>query len=178
MTNDVVRLVLGVARLGEEDLRGWWKGHAMDRIGQYVLSGMFRRTWQPAALELDVAAASRVHQELLGRSSALHLFSELLPFRRWANAWLAEQKTASEPDPILTTFQSWTGEDSAETLRSWCGPVEPPRAEPLGDGLLLGRLTVSEVADPSTLCQVARLLTATYLDQNDPLRPPYFDLAR
>src|SRR5215212_10747906 len=82
MSTDVVCLVLGVARLGEKDLRGWWKGHAIDRTGQYVLSSMFRRTWKPAALELDIAAASRMHQELLGRSTALHLFSDSLPFRR------------------------------------------------------------------------------------------------
>ena len=61
-TIGAIRLVLGVARLGEKDLRGWWKGHAIDRTGQYVLSGIFRRTWKPAALELDVAAASRMHR--------------------------------------------------------------------------------------------------------------------
>ena len=64
MTTDVVRLVLGVARLGEKDLRGWWKGHAIDRTGRHVLSNMFYRTWKPTALELDVAAASRMHREL------------------------------------------------------------------------------------------------------------------
>jgi hypothetical protein len=142
LTTDVVRLVLGIARLGENDLRGWWKGHAIDRTGQYVLSSMFRRTWKPAALELDVAAASSMHRELLGRSTALHLFSDLLPFRRWAIGWLAEQKTASEPDSILDNVQHWTGDDSTEALRLWCGAVEPPPAEPLGDGLLLGYLTV------------------------------------
>jgi hypothetical protein len=178
MTTDVVRLVLGIARLGEKDLRGWWKGHAIDRTGQYVLSSMFRRTWKPAALELDVAAASRMHQELLGRSTALHLFSDLLPFRRWAIGWLAEQKTALEPDSILDTLQLWTGDDSTETLRSWCGTVELPPAETLGDGLLLGRLTAAEMDDPAMLYQTARLLTAAYLDQNNSLRPPYFDLTR
>lgn len=178
VTTDVVRLVLGVARLGENDLRGWWKGHALDRTGEYVLSSMFRRTWQPAALELDVAAASRMHQELLGRSTALHLFSDLLPFRRWTIGWLAEQKTAPEPDSILATLQHWTGDDSTETLRSWCGAVEPSRVEPLGDGLLLGRLNVNEVDDPAVLQRTARLLAIAYLDQNSPLRPPYFDLAR
>lgn len=178
LTSDAVCLVLGIARLGEKDLRGWWRGHAMDRTGQFVLSGMFRRTWKPAALELDVAAASRMHEDLLGRSSAVHLFSELLPFRRWTIGWLAEQKTAPEPDPILTTFEGWTDDNSTETLRSWCGAAEPSQAELLGDGLFIGRLTVSEVNDPATLHQVARLLTVAYLDQNGPLRPPYFDLAR
>ena len=177
-TTEVVRLVVGVARLGENDLRGWWKGHAIDNTGEYVLSGMFRRTWKPAALELDVAAASRLHYELLGRSTALHLYSDLLPFRRWAIGWLAEQKTAPEPDPVLDTLQRWTVDNSTKTLRSWCGAIEPPRGEPLGDGLLLGRLTVAEVEDASTLRQVARLLAGAYLDQSGPLRPPYFDLAR
>ncbi len=139
---------------------------------------MFRRTWKPAALELDVAAASRMHQELLGRSTALHLFSDLLPFRRWATGWLAEQKTAREPDSILDTLQHWTRDDSTEILRSWCGAVDPPPAEPLGEGLLLGRLAATEVDDPAMLYQTARLLTVTYLDQNNSLRPPYFDLAR
>ncbi len=177
-TTDVVRLVLGVARLGENDLRGWWKGHALDRTGQYVLSSMFRRTWRPAALELDIAAASRMHEELLGRTTALHLFSDLLPFRRWATGWLAEQKTASELDPLLGILEGWSTEDSTGTLRTWCGAAQQDRGEPLGDGLLLGRLTSSEIVDPATLQHTARLLAAAYLDQTGPLRPPYFDLAR
>ncbi len=73
ITTDVVRIVLGVARLGENDPRGWWNGHALDGTGEYVLSNMFRRTWRSAALELDVAAAARMHNQLLGRSTALHL---------------------------------------------------------------------------------------------------------
>jgi len=36
ITTDVVRLVIGVARLGENDLRGWWNGHALDRTGEYL----------------------------------------------------------------------------------------------------------------------------------------------
>lgn len=177
-TFDAIRLVLGVARLGEKDLRGWWKGHAIDRTGQYVLSSMFRRTWKPVALELDVAAASRMHQELLGRSTAIHLFSDVLPFRRWAIGWLAEQKTAPKSDSLLDALKGWTSEDSTEELRAWCGVVDPLRAEPLGAGLFLGQITAVELDDPPILYQVGRLLTAAYLDQDDQLRPPYFDLAR
>lgn len=178
LTSDSIRLVLGVARLGENDLRGWWKGHAMDHTGQYVLSGMFRRTWRPAALELDTAAASRMHEELLGRSTALHLFSDLLPFRRWATGWLAEQKTALEPDPLLSIFEGWSTRDSTDTMRTWCGAGKQAQGEALGDGLFLGRLTSSEVVDAGTLQTTARRLAAAYLDQTGPLRPPYFDLAR
>lgn len=178
VTADVVRLVLGVARLGENDLRGWWKGHAMDRTGQYVLSSMFRRTWRPAALELDIAAAAVIHNELLGRATALHLFSDLLPFGRWATGWLAEQKATPQAYPLLDALERWTAHDSVDALRAWCGAAEPGRGEALGDGLLLGRLTATEVADPATLLPIARQLAAAYLDQTGPLRPPYFDLAR
>jgi hypothetical protein len=174
----IVRLVLGVARLGENDLRGWWRGHALDRTGQYVLSSTFRRTWRAAALELDVAAAARIHDELLGRSTALHLFSELVPFRRWTRAWLAEQKTASDPADLVTTLETWTEDSALSALPDWCGRVDPPRGQALGNGLLLGRLSSTDLDDPAVSRETARRLAAAYLDQTGPLRPPYFDLAR
>ena len=177
-TTEALRLVLGVARLGENDLRGWWQGHALDPTGRYVLSGMFRRTWRPAALELDIAAAARTHNELLGRSTALHLFSDLLPFRRWSLGWLAEQKTVADQDPLLSLLEGWTPETSTDTMRAWCASTAPFHGEPLGEGLLIGRLTATGVADPSTFHEVARMLARSYLDQGEQLRPPYFDLAR
>jgi hypothetical protein len=133
-TADAVQLVLGVARLGENDLRGWWQGHAMDRTGRYVLSGMFRRTWRSAALELDLAAATRMHNELLGRPTALHLFSDLLPFRRWAVSWLAEQKTSEKIDPLLSRLEAWTAETATESVRAWSGQSQVPPGEHLGEG--------------------------------------------
>jgi len=119
-----------------------------------------------------------MHEELLGRSTALHLFSELLPFRRWAIGWLAEQKTAPQPDPLLLSLESWTAENSIDSLVAWCGGAKRPQGERLGDGLFLGRLTAAEIDDPATLHHTACLLAAAYLDQTGPLRPPYFDLAR
>lgn len=176
-TADAVWLSLGVARLGEVDLRGWWQGHALDRTGRYVLSGMFRRTWRAAALELDLAAASRMHDELLDRPTALHLFSDRFPFRRWTSSWLAEQKTATELDPLLGIFEDWTAQTAVDCLRAWSG-LEVPRGEFLGEGLLLGRMSAVELADPLTVLRAARVLAAAYIDQTGPLRPPYFDLAR
>src|SRR3954454_18090883 len=143
-TPDIVRLVLGVARLGENDLRGWWRGHALDRTGQYVLSTMFPRTWRQAALQLEISAAARMHDELLGRSTALHLFSDLLPFRRWATGWLAEQKTAVEPEPFLDELQDWTDDAATSAMRAWCIGVDSTRGEELGDGLRLGELAGAE----------------------------------
>jgi len=177
-TPDIVRLVLGVARLGENDLRGWWQGHALDRTGQYVLSSMFRRTWRPAALQLDVSAAARMHDELLGRSTALHLFSEMLPFRRWATGWLAEQKTTDVSPDLLANLEGLTVDKAVQTLRDFCGGIAPPGGETLGNGLLLGRLSSTDLDDPAMLLQTARLLGASYLDQTGALHPPYFDLAR
>jgi hypothetical protein len=174
----IVRLVLGVARLGENDLRGWWQGHALNRTGQYVLSSTFPRTWRPAALERDIAAAARIHDELLGRSTALHLFSDHVPFRRWAGAWLAEQKTPTDSADLLTTLETWSEDTAISALRDWTSPVDPPRGEALGNGLLLGRLTRTDLDDPGVSLQTARLLSAAYLAQTGPLRPPYFDLAR
>ena len=177
-TLDIVRLVLGVARLGENDLRGWWKGHALDRTGRYVLSSMLRRTWRPAALQLDVSAAARMHDELLGRSTALHMFSDSLPFRRWATGWLAEQKTTEAISDLLITLETWTPDQAVTALRDWCGPVQPPQGEALGNGLLLGRLSGTDLDDPAILLQTARMLCMSYLGQAGTLRPPYFDLGR
>jgi hypothetical protein len=178
ITLNIVRLVLGVARLGENDLRGWWNGHALDRTGQYVLSSMFRRTWRSAALQLDVSAAARMHDELLGRSTALHLFSDGLPFRRWATGWLAEQKTTEGIADLITTLETWTADQAVSALRDWSGGIDSSGGEALGNGLLLGRLSSVDLADPGVLIQTARLLCASYLDQTGVLRPPYFDLAR
>lgn len=175
---DAVRLVLGVARLGEMDMRGWWRAHGLDRTGQYVLSGMFSRTWRAAALELDVAAATRMHEELLGRASALHLFSDLVPFGRWARGWLAEQKTVSEVPDLLTDLEGWSEADAVTALRDWCAPVETNTGESLGSGLLLGRLRGEELEDPEESMRIARQLCAAYPDQTGTLQVPYFDLAR
>ena len=178
ISNDVVRLVLGVARLGEKDLRGWWSGHALDGTGRYVLSSMFRRTWRPAALELDVTAATAMHNELLRRSTALHLFSDLLPFRRWACGWLAEQKTTVYSEPLLEELEGWTADLATSAMRTWCVGADGTRGEELGEGLRLGQLGEADVADSAALRNIALLLAAAYIDQEVPLRPPYFDLVR
>ena len=171
----VTDLVLGVARLGEAGLRGWWQSHGLDQAGQYVLGGSFPRTWCCAALELAIASAKHRHEEMLGRSTALHLFSDELPFRRLAGAWLAEQKTGGDTSRI-DSFASWTAETAVDSLRSWTGTNAA--GETVGSGLLLGRFTDVELGDPATLASIAKQLAAAYLDQSGDFRAPYFDLAR
>lgn len=174
-TQIAVRLSLAVARLGEQDLRGWWRSHGLDRTGSYVLTDLFPRTWKPAALQLDGASAAYLHQQLLGRPSALHLFSDHLPFRRWTNAWLAEQKT-SDPDAIFATLSSWDEPTAIAAISELCAGTDATKPEPLGNGLLLGTLTRSELDDTDRLETIARMLATAYLDQTGELKAPYLDL--
>ena len=168
-----IALALGVARLGEMDLRGWWRSHGVTQAGRYVLQRAFAHTWRHTALELDVLSAARRHDYILGRPTALHLFSDQLPFRRLAGAWLAEGKTDGSA-PLLDRLQDWTVEQAIEDLRGWTQGATPT-GEPVGDGLLLGKLGPDELDGEQTI-GLARLLAAAYLDQDATLRPPYFDL--
>ncbi|MCY4629474.1 MAG: BrxE family protein [bacterium] len=170
----VVRLVLGVARLGEADLRGWWSCHGLDRVGSYVLSRALPRTWRSAGLELDVLSAQRRHDDALaGRASALHLFSDELPLRRWAAAWLAEQKTADAADELFAELEGWNDDAASRRLSEWAGEPEP--GEALGDGLLLGRVVTPDSGDEAALAALARRLAAAYLGLDGTFRAPYFD---
>lgn len=170
-----VRLVLGVARLGEVDLAGWWGSHGLDRVGRYVLSRSFRRTWQVAALELDVVSATRRHNEATeGRGTALHLFSDELPFRRWAASWLADQKVHAEPNSLFGELESWNLADAHASLMRWAGCAPAP--EVVGNGLLLGELSPGELQDKEVLRSSARLLAACYAQIDSPFRVPYFNL--
>ena len=171
----VIDLVLGVARLGEAGLRGWWQSHGLDQAGQYVLGGSFPRTWRCAALELAIASAKRRHEEMLARPTALHLFSDELPFRRIASAWLAELKTGGDAVRI-DSLATWTTETAVASLQSWAGTNLT--GEVMGSGLLLGRLNRPELRDSDTLMSVAKQLVTGYVDQLGDFRAPYFDLTR
>ena len=174
-TDQAIRLVLGISRLGEQGLRGWWRSHGLGKGGQYVLGKSFPRTGRSAALELDIISAAHRHDDLLERSTALHLFSSAFPFRRWAEAWLAERKTLP-PDPLIDELIGWDLDRALKDLRSWAG--DSPRGELIGEGLLLGQVTQAELENDDDLLPYARMLAAAYLGQDAGLRPPYFDLKR
>jgi hypothetical protein len=169
-----IRLVLGVARLGEADLAAWCNVHGLDPVGRYVLRRSFHRTWQSAALELDVLCAARRHNDVLGgRRSAFHLFSDELPFRRWATSWLGEQKTSTQPDPLFDELESWKLDDAHAALQHPAG--RQPAAEVVGDGLRLGEVSTADMSDENGLISIARDLAACYLRIGEPFRAPYFD---
>ncbi|WP_120314217.1 BrxE family protein [Mycolicibacterium monacense] len=170
-----IRLVLGISRLGDADLAGWWSSHGLGEVGEYVLADLFPRTWRPAAVELSMKSAAKRHADFLpARSNILHLFSDRLSFARQSRELLAEFKTG-EDAALLGELQSWTTRQIAETrLREWAG--DPPSGERIGQALLLGALG-AETLDHDTLVSVTRLLGAAYLGQGDNLAIPYFDIA-
>lgn len=175
VVDEAVELVLGVARLGEADLAGWWGSHGLDRTGQYVLSRTFRRSWGLAALELDLLSAIRRHRESLGgRQTALHLFSDVLPFRRWASAWLAEQKAGGQPVGLPDEMKGW----DIGQARTWItrNVASMPEPEVIGGGLYLGEVSQGELEDKAVLQSTMRMLAACYAGVDAPFRVPYFNL--
>jgi len=168
-------LLLAVARLGELDQAGWWRSHGLSTTARYVLSSAFPRTWAAAGLELDIASGTRRQDELLGRVTALHLFSDQLPFRRVALAWLAERKT-SEPSQLIARLQELDEAGVRDLIGSETAGASGG-GESIGVGLLLGRLSERELEDEDVLSSTAKALAAAYVDQGAELKPPYFDLS-
>lgn len=176
-TSDAIRLLLGVARLGEADLAGWWGSQALAPAGRYVLSRTFRRTWRPAAGQLLLLTATRWHQQLFDRrATALHLYSDRLPFHGWTASWLAEQKTTMPPDPLFDQL-IWADTDQAVAdLAVWVGNGNKDRPEAVAGHLRLGSLAAADVATPARLGPICRSLAACYLYGDGTLTVPYFDL--
>lgn len=168
-------LVLGVARLGEAELQGWWRCHCLDRTGKWVLGGSFPRTWRCVAMELDLLSATRRHHDIFPRQTALHLFSDALPFRGLAGAWLAEQKTVSST-PFLDLLAAWDVRAARAALAQWAAHDHDGQAERVGPALFLGSIGRTAVHDDDVLLGVCARLAAAYVEQGNELTPPYFDL--
>ncbi|MGH9056133.1 MAG: BrxE family protein [Acidimicrobiales bacterium] len=175
------RLLLGVARLGDGDLRRWWNSSALDPdVGGYLLPAAFPRTGRVAAAQLLLLSAERRHSMAVSRRNAVHLFSDQLPFRRWTWSWLAAQKTRSETHPLIAELEGWQEQVAAARLAEWAGPK--------GEGELvagivdLGQISPGELGvlgrpgDPLRLLARARQLAAWYVDMAS-LTPPLFNLA-
>jgi hypothetical protein len=169
-------LVLGVSRLGDVGLAGWWSSHGLDEVGEYVLADLFPRTWKMVAVELSIASAAKRHADFLpDRSNILHLFSDNLTFSTQAREFVSELKTGGDV-ALLDELQSWKSRDAGEArLREWAG--EPPQGERIGQTLLLGVLPADALGDVEQLLSASRLLAASYVAQGSDLAIPYFDIA-
>lgn len=175
VTGVEVRLVLGVARLGETDLFGWWRSRGLGEAGRYVLGQGLPRTWVLAVLEGDVLSASARHEELFGRRDALHLFSDELPAKRLALNWLRERKVEGEADGLLEELRGWSRESSQRRLLEWA-TVAPATGEVLGQVRRLGALSREELEETGRISDVVRMLAAAYVEEPPEVRLPYFDL--
>ncbi len=168
------RLLLGVARFGDGDLKGWWNSAALDPVvGRFILGNTFPRTSRVAGAELLLLSAARRHRQILSRPNAVDLYSERMPFYRWTRAWLAEQKTTG-PDDLIGELESWGDVAAArERLRKWAGPPQPGHR--LAGTIELGRIDAREFEDPPVLLARAREMAACYVDM-DALAPAYFNV--
>lgn len=168
---DVVRSVLLVARLGEVDRRSWWGTQSFGAAGRVVLKQRLPRTWRMAAVELDVAAARNRHDEIIERTNAVHLFSDNWPVRRWASAWLAEQKTADPPDEFLAKLEVIADEEIAELLRV-------PGAKPAisSNAVRVGAVHRDALGSIEELAGSVRTLASVYTDM-DAFAVPYLEVS-
>lgn len=171
-----MRLVLGVCRLGDADLAGWWSSHGLDDVGEYVLTDLFPRTWRATAMQLSLLSASKRHHDLLpGRSNIVHLFSDRLEVVLRVKEFLAELKTGGDEE-IFDILEGWEDRASAELeLSRWAGQTS--QGERVGQALRLGVLSAGAMADPEQRDSAIRLLAGSFLGQTDELLIPYFDVA-
>jgi len=171
-----IRIALGVARLGDVDLFGWWQSRGFTDAGTYVLGQSLPRTWTLTALEGAVLSAALRHAQALDRRTAIHLFSDELSAKRMTLNWLRERKLEGTGHVLVEELRRWTRDTACRELAGWVG-VHPIPGEILGDGRRLGSISATELADRARCEEVIRLLGAAYTDQAGPqLRLPYFDL--
>jgi len=171
-----IRIALGVARLGDGDLFGWWQSRGFTDTGTYVLGQSLPRTWTLTALEGAVLSATLRHAQTLNRRTAIHLFSDELSAKRMALNWLRERKLEGAGHVLVEELRRWTRDTACRELAAWIG-VKPIPGEILGDGRRLGSISATELADQPRCEEVIRLLGAAYTDQiGSQLCIPYLDL--
>ena len=112
-----------------------------------------------AAVELDLASAANRHNDIIDRPNAVHLFSDRWPVRRWAAAWVAEQKTEDEPSEIFDQLETATLDAIEDRLRI----DKKPRVESLGDALRVGAIDRLLLEDPDVVAVAVRTLAAAYV---------------
>jgi hypothetical protein len=162
--------VLAVVRLGDADQLGWWRSHSLDETGEYVLAHAFPSTWMATGVELAMESARIRHDVALDRPTALHLFSDYLPFHRLLRAWLIERKLERDPEPLL-----WLREASVDDLRDALG-TPATGGERRGNGLYLGEVSHDSLGEESVVQELLLRLTSAYAAVSDDFVAPYVDL--
>ena len=134
-----------------------------------MLGSAFPNTWMATGVELAMESARVRKGQLLGRTTAVHVFSDYLPFHRLLRNWLIERKLEGDPTPL-----EWLREASVEDLRSKLPP--PVSGERRGDGLYLGDLRRSLLDDESATSAVLEDLAGALAGMDQEFTAPYVDL--
>jgi hypothetical protein len=162
-------VLTAVVRLGDADRLGWWRSHSVDDTAEYVLGSSFPSTWMATGVELAMESARVRHAQLLGRTTAVHLFSDYLPFHRRLRDWLIERKLEGDPAPL-----EWLRSASVEDLRLKLPP--PVSGERRGEGLYLGEMSRSLLGDESAAEAILGKLAGALAGLDDAFIAPYVDL--
>lgn len=171
---DIARSVVAVARLGEVDHRGWWGTRSFGPAGRVVLKQRLPRTWRMAAIELNIAAAMNRHNEIIDRPSAVHLFSDNWPVRRWATAWVAEQKTTTPADWIFEMLERCSPDETFSLLTNH-NSAQP---KPIGNAVRVGSVSVADLISSDRLQLAAPVaeLAAAYAGLGTTFAVPYLEV--
>lgn len=169
-TDAIVRTVLTVARLGETDHFGWWGTRSFGAAGRVVLRQRVERTWRMAAIELDVASAANRNNDVIDRRNAAHLFSDNWPVRRWASAWVSEQKTTQPPDEFFDQLETASTEQLLALLPSG---VE---LDSSANATRVGEISADSFDDPAALVGPVRQLAAAYVALGSDFMVPYLEV--
>lgn len=162
-----IRITLGIARLGERDLRGWWSSQGLNPAVSFALAG-FRRTGLVIGAELALLSAIRRHHQVLPRQSAVHLFSPYLPFTGWASSYLAELKSGSSSE-LITELRSLTDLGAATTkLQGWWEELP-------GEDQEVQSVTSEDLDNPALRSGLLKQLAGASLGLSN-LDVPYVDL--
>lgn len=100
MTLSLEQLLLAraqIARLGEKGQMRWWETDAHGSAGGKLLTRLFPRTAQWAAVELAIEAAAAAHRRDLPPLPAVTLFDLGEQVNRSVNDLLLQNKTAAMP---------------------------------------------------------------------------------
>jgi hypothetical protein len=161
--------LLAVVRLGDADRLGWWRSHSVDETGKYLLAQAFPKTWMATGVELAMESSRIRHNMVLDRPTAVHLFSDYLPFHRELRAWLIQRKLEKDFE-----FLAWLPDASVEDLRARLG--SPAIGERRRNGLYLGDIPRALLDDSIAQQEYLARLASSYVSLDDGFVAPYLDL--
>jgi hypothetical protein len=169
ITQHQIEMLLAVVRLGDADRLGWWRSHSVDETAEYVLAHGLPATWMATGVELAMESARIRHHMELARPTAVHLFSDYLPFHRELRAWLIARKLGRDFDSLV-----WLSEPSVNELRARLGASTT--GERRGKGIYLGDLPRESLNDGSALEELLARLASAYAGRDEEFVAPYVDL--